>query len=210
MKQGVGDEGVEDLVDFRRIGFEKFAPGRGVEEEFLDFNLGAVSRHGAGTQVELFPTPHVKRPSVGTFLGLCFDDDIRDGADGIEGLAAKAQRLNVIKVIGLFDLAGCVAQEDLFQVIVLDAVAVVFDFNQSFSGFLQRDFNGSRAGVEGVLSELLDDRGGPFDHLPGGDLADDVFFEDVDFGHCFIEKQRGKKQRSKERSKMQRIKKQRE
>ncbi len=39
-----------------------------------------------------------------------------------------------------------------------------------------------RAGVEGVLDQLLDDRGGALDHLAGGDLVDEFAGKDTD-GH---------------------------
>jgi len=39
------------------------------------------------------------------------------------------------------------------------------------------------AGIEGVLDELLDDRGRPFDHLAGGDLVDELTGKNAD-GHA--------------------------
>ena len=46
--------------------------------------------------------------------------------------------------------------------------------DQRAAGLLELDGDVARAGVERVLDQLLDHRGGPLDHLAGGDLVGDL------------------------------------
>ena len=60
-----------------------------------------------------------------------------------------------------------------------DAATVVDDLDQLDAAALDRDADAGRAGVEGVLDELLDDGDRSLDDLSGGDLADGAFVEEA-------------------------------
>ena len=53
-----------------------------------------------------------------------------------------------------------------------DAAAVVADADQLDAAFFELDQDRLAAGVERVLEQLLEHRGGAFDDFAGGDLAD--------------------------------------
>ena len=60
------------------------------------------------------------------------------------------------------------------QVIAREASAIVGDADEVQPAAHQVNANLSRAGVDGVLDQLLDHRGGPLDDLTGGDLGGDI------------------------------------
>ena len=71
------------------------------------------------------------------------------------------------------ELAGGVAGEGERQVVGMDAAAVIDDADQLGAALLDLDVDARAAGVDAVFQQLLDDAGGPFDDLAGGDLGDD-------------------------------------
>ena len=54
-----------------------------------------------------------------------------------------------------------------------DAGAVVADADQADAAFLQVDVDAQRAGIQGVLDQLLDHRGRALDDFAGGNLVDE-------------------------------------
>ncbi len=64
-----------------------------------------------------------------------------------------------------------------------NAAAIVAHPDQSDTAALDVDLNATRAGIEAVLDELLDDRCRPLDHLAGGDLIDELTRQDLN-GHA--------------------------
>ena len=58
------------------------------------------------------------------------------------------------------------------QLVALHAAAVVGDPNQAAAALLQRNLDGARAGIDGVLDQLLDHRGRALDHLSRRDAVD--------------------------------------
>ena len=72
------------------------------------------------------------------------------------------------------DLARRVPLDRQPRVVRLHALAVVFDANQLLAAELDGDADAAGAGVERVLDQLLDDRGGPLDDFAGGDLVGEI------------------------------------
>ena len=62
----------------------------------------------------------------------------------------------------------------------IHAAAVVGDRDQRAAAVVQRDLDAPRAGVDGVLDQLLDRRGRPLDHLAGGDAVDQIGRQEAD------------------------------
>ena len=60
------------------------------------------------------------------------------------------------------------------QVIAREARAVVGDADEIKAAAHQVNANLARACVDGILDQLLDDRGRPLDDLAGGDLGGDI------------------------------------
>ena len=109
--------------------------------------------------------------------------DPRHRRDRGERLAAEAEGADALEVVEAGDLAGGVAVEGEQGVVAPHPRAVVGDDDPPLAAGLQLDPHRGGAGVEGVLHQLLDHRGGALHHLAGGDLADQVVGEEADAGH---------------------------
>jgi hypothetical protein len=79
-----------------------------------------------------------------------------------------------LQVVEAGDLAGGVALEGQRQLVLGDAAAVVGHPDAPHAALFELHVDGRRAGVHGVFEHFLEHRGGPFDHLAGGDLVDEV------------------------------------
>ena len=74
------------------------------------------------------------------------------------------------------------------QIVGVDAAAVIDDANQFGAALLDLDIDAPAAGIDGVFEQFLDDAGGSFDDLAGGDLADDERRQLLDTRHlCSLE-----------------------
>ena len=99
--------------------------------------------------------------------------EARDGCDARQRFAAKTQRENTRQVLERVDLAGRMPGECQGHFRGIDADAVIPDADQAAPAALQFDLDPRGAGVESVLDEFLDHRGGSFDDLAGGNLTDE-------------------------------------
>jgi hypothetical protein len=71
------------------------------------------------------------------------------------------------------------------RVVGLHPLPVVFDRDLFLSTELDEDRQTPGARIDRVLDQFLDDGGGPFDHLTGGDLIREVTWEKGDATHFF-------------------------
>ena len=76
-----------------------------------------------------------------------------------------------------------VALERQVRLVRRHARAVVADADEPEPAALDLDLDAARAGVERVLDQLLDHRGGPLDHLAGGDLIGQLGRQHADARH---------------------------
>ena len=122
------------------------------------------------------------------------DAQPRHGADRGQRLAAKAEGGDGGEVIERGDLARGVPADRDRQLLGGDAAAVVAHAHEADAAALDVDFDAVCAGIEAVLDQLLDDRGGALDHFAGGDLIDELAGEDADgHGRQFIAPERAVK-----------------
>ena len=89
------------------------------------------------------------------------------------------------EVVGAGDLAGRVPLEAEPRVVGRHADAVVLDAHEPLAAVLDRDRDARRLGVDGVLDQLLDDRGGALDDLAGGDLVGQIVGQLPDPRHAY-------------------------
>ena len=88
-----------------------------------------------------------------------------------ERLSAKAEARNRCEIRQLGDLARRVPDEGHGQVVGRDARAIVADPDRDLARAAHVDADPPRAGVEGVLDQLLHDRRRPLDDLARGDCV---------------------------------------
>ncbi len=162
---------------FRLFAFQEFAARRGIEVQVLHVDGGAAGagrgRNRALVRADDFPGVRcVGRP--------CRDRHRRHRGDRGERLAAKTEGRHVLEVGERGDLRGRMARQRERQLLGGDAAAVVGDRNALDAAFFQADRDLRRARVERVFEQLLDDCRGPFDHLAGGDLRDQLVIQLLD------------------------------
>ena len=103
-----------------------------------------------------------------------------DRRDRGKRLAAETERGDADQIGRAPDLAGGVAVQREDRVLPSHAGAVVAHRDERLAALLQLDPHVARAGVERVLHQLLDHRGGPLHHLARGDLVGDGVGQDRD------------------------------
>ena len=100
--------------------------------------------------------------------------DRRD-TEAILGSASprNPERRDALEVVERGNLAGRMARQGQADLLRPDPGAVVAHANQPASAPLELHFDALRAGVEGILDQLLDHGGRPLDDLTGRDLVDE-------------------------------------
>ncbi len=91
--------------------------------------------------------------------------DVRDRRDGGQRLAPEAERPHAQQVVQIAQFARRVALEGEGDLVRADAAAVVRDANALQPAAAHLDDDLPRPGIERVLDQFLDDRGGRLDHL---------------------------------------------
>lgn len=97
-----------------------------------------------------------------------------DGGDTGQAFAAKAHAGNVFQIVQGFDFAGGVAVEREFDVVGVDAAAVVADADEADAAAFQFHINRRCARVYAVFNDFFQGVGRAFDHFAGGNLVDEV------------------------------------
>ena len=150
------------------VGFQKLKPRRGVEENALHGHDRALRAAGLGHVLDVASGQGdvgaaVVPAAAGGELHLAH------GGDGGQRLAAKAHGADGLEPGLIVQLGGSVPQKGDARVLRRHAAAVVADADIGGPAVAQLHRHGVGARVEGVLHQLLDDGGGPLDHLAGGD-----------------------------------------
>jgi hypothetical protein len=166
------------VLGARRL--EELEPRRRGEEEVAHLDPRA-RRMGAG----LGPLDRARldrqAPGAVGIGGPAGEGETADGADRGQRLAAEAQGVDAQQIV-VGELGGGVAHHREFELVRAHTQAVVAHRDEVPAAGQGGHLDAAGAGVEGVLHQLLDRRGGPFDHLAGGDAVDGRFRKDAD-GH---------------------------
>ena len=173
VRLGEGDAG-HDLADVPHLGgrrAQELAPHRRVPEEMPDLDPGP-GRSVPESDRGQFAAMAVNLGSERFAAGPRLERHLGDAADRRQGFAAKSHGADAEEVVRAGELAGGVVGEGEREVGGVDAAAVVDDADRLGAADFDVDIDSGGAGVEAVLEEFLDDAGGPFDHLAGGDLVD--------------------------------------
>jgi len=179
--EGVPLDHLEAAAQLGRRRLEELPPGRDVEEERPDLDRGAA---GDRDRLDAEDPPPFD-PHPGAEAGLLGGGQLEagDGGDRRERLAPEAEAADPFEVGEAGDLARGVAVEGEERVVAPHPAAVVADGDPPLATALELDLDRPRPGVESVLDELLEHRGGALDDLAGGDLADELIRQKADAGH---------------------------
>src|SRR4029078_6053269 len=99
------------------------------------------------------------------------DLNMRHGSDARKRCTAESHGRDRGELVVRAELAGGMTLEGKRKVDAPDAFAVVGDTDESAAPILDVDHNVPAASIKAVFNKFLDDCGGPFDHLAGGDTA---------------------------------------
>jgi hypothetical protein len=109
--------------------------------------------------------------------------EARDAGDRRQRLATKSEGADAGQIVEVADLGGGVAFEREARVVGGHAAAVVADLDPLAATVLEEDVDDGGAGVDRVLDELLDDRGGALDDFARRDLIHELRGKAADGGH---------------------------
>ena len=180
MRQRQLGQGAEARRELGRGRFEKLEPCGRVEEEIADLH----ARAGVGRDLE----PLLDRPAlagqpepVRRSARAARQREARDGADRRQRLTAEPECRDRVEILVARQLGRRVALEGQRQLVGRHPDAVVGDADERGPAVAQIDRDRQGSGVQRVLHQLLDGRGGALDDLSGGDLVDEVVGQPADF-----------------------------
>ena len=162
-----------DVRELGRVAPDKFAPRRHVKEQVAHLDGGPGRVSGGAHRAQRSPLDRKLRP-LSRAGGARGDAQPRHRADRGQRLAAEAERRDRRQIIERGDLAGGVAGECQGQLRCADPAPVIAHPNEAHAAALDVDLDSRGARIEGVLNQLLDDRGRPLDDLAGGDLVNEL------------------------------------
>ncbi len=137
-----------------------------------------MRRRNRRSAVELaFATEH---PGVRVLCGPRGQPHARNRQDARQRFAAKPEAGDAFQVTQTCDLAGGMPLKCQRQLILGNSCAVIAHANEADTSLFQLDVDTPRPGIETVLDQLLDNGGGAFDHLAGGDLVDQLIGQNAD------------------------------
>ena len=182
MGEGKLRQRARDVAGLGPVGLEELAPRRHVVEEVANLDGGALGKPGRGHPR---PVPAVDRhlDPARRAAGARAQPQVRHRRDARQRLAPEAERGDGGEIIEAADLAGRVALDRKLGIGGGHALAVVLYANHPLAAQLQRHGHPDGAGVEGVLDQLLDRRGGALGHLAGRDLVGQPGRQPVDPAH---------------------------
>ena len=169
MRQSQAAQGRRNGLVLRALRLEELAARRRVVEQILDLDGGA-RRMGARSAAGLDATCHFDAPSAILASHPAGQRQPRHRGGAGQGFATKPEAGNAFQIAGGADLAGGVAADRQRQVARMNAVPVIGHANPLHAPLLDAHLNAPGARVQAVFHQFLDDGGGAFDHLAGGDL----------------------------------------
>jgi hypothetical protein len=170
------------LRRFGRVRLEEFPPRGQVEEDLADLDERAF-RRTARPDVQRTSTldAHLRAGERSTRARA--QAETRDRRNRRQRLAAEAERVDGREIGGRRDLARRVPLDRQLRVLGRHPLAVVFDEHKLLAAELDGDADAPCARVDGVLDELLDDRGRSLDDLAGGNLVRQLERQPADARH---------------------------
>ena len=164
-----------DLRRLRRVRLQELAPRRQVVEEVLDVDAGpfrhaGLGHGGDGSAMDADLGAASARPRARVRSVRCDTDAMRGSASPRKpSVRDRGEVFGALRIL----LVACRSSASRASS-AIHAVPVVLDAHQALAAVLDGDGDAARAGVDGVLDQLLDDRGGPLDDLAGRDLVCEV------------------------------------
>jgi hypothetical protein len=182
--QGGESEVMLDVGGLSLLATEEFAASGQVEEKLTDLDLGA----GSGTSGFNLEDFAARDNDLGTFRGVTVavprgKGEAADAGDAGQSFAAESHGADGREVLRPTDFTRSMALKAKESVVPTHANAVIGNADKAASAGLDLYRDLRCTGVHGVLDQLFNDAGGPFDHLASGDLVGDLLWQQPDAIH---------------------------
>jgi len=166
------------MAEFGLLGLEELAARRRIEIQVADIDrcalrAGGGNRGDAGRCARYFP-------GMGRVGGARGQRELRYRRNRCQRLAAKTQGHDAFEIGQRGDLGGRMARQRQRHLLRRYAASVVDDRNALDAALLQSHGNLCCAGIKRVFQQLLDDRGGPLDHLARRNLGNQLVGQGLD------------------------------
>ena len=159
------------MPELRLLGAKKLPAGRRVEEE-IPYRDRRAGRVGGGSGVA-HPgrTGRFHGPAALLARASRHQREPRYGSDARQCLASKAHAPDLPQIFEAPDLAGGMATQREHQIVAMNAGAVVPHPNELRAAAFHLHLSPAPAGIDAVLEQFLQHRGGTLDHLARRDLV---------------------------------------
>ena len=185
MRHGQPPHRVEQRRAFDGVAFHEFHTRGRVEKQVAHDDGRPVGAAGLLALRDLARL-QMQAQAEGRVCGLGQQVDARDGRDRRQRFAAETERVDGLEVGGLPQLARRMAQKGRLGFVGRNAAAVVRDAQEGHAAVLQLDGDVPRAGVNGILDQLLGGAGRALDHLARGDEVGNMRRKLLNLGHKFL------------------------
>ena len=155
---------------FRARAFDEFQ-ARGHVVKQVSHIDACAPRSGGALVFDKFPAFITNLRAELILFGLGLERNARNRRDGSQRFPAKAERANRKQVVCGRNLAGRVAKECRFAVLVRDSAAIVGDADAVQASVFNLDGNRRCARVDCVFHEFFDNRTRPLDDFARGYLV---------------------------------------
>ena len=143
----------------------------------IAYRDGGADRATRGTGGGRAARLRVQGPGMGGVGHARGERHLCHGADARQGLAPKTQREDAVQILALGYLARAVSGKRQYQLILRNALTIVFDHDVVNPTTAQVDADRTRASIQAVLEQLFHNRRRTLDHFARRDLVDQLIRE---------------------------------
>ena len=165
-------QAAHNIGSFSRFGawrLQEFEPSRHGEKEITNLNDRAVDPRCRGRRTRA-PACHLYPPGVLGRARARGQHQAAHSANRGQRLSAEAQCPDIDQIV-IEEFRGCMALDCESKLVLFHPLAVVADADEAPPAVTEGDINLSRAGIDRVLNQFLDDARGALDHLASGDAV---------------------------------------
>ena len=162
--------------------FQELSSGRCIVKQIPADKCGSV-RSPDLLHPGLDPALDTVPGSDQALLRLCDQLHTADGSDAGECLTPESEGSDAGQIIDLLDFAGGMAQEGRAHLVRRDPGSVIGHPDHRNAAVPDLHRNGRRAGIDGILGQLLDDASRPLYDLPGRNLVNCRLLQQMDYCH---------------------------
>ncbi len=170
-RQGLAAEGLFHVAELGLLGAQELAARRRIEEQVAHRHRGTARvRRGRDPRLHAAPFHHHTPAAGRVVLDVGHQLQARHRTDRASASPRKPGSPHP-RVVQRRNLAGGMTRQGQRQIFLVDADAIITHPDQACPTRLQLHLDAPATGIDGILDQLLDHRGGSLDHFTCGDLV---------------------------------------